>query len=196
MCPVCINETLSFRLGLEGCSLKIRLPWKPKVFSLLGMLLDGGRERCGKGEEQPLQMRHFSKILDLPSVGTSLLLVAANGGREGFISLLDAFPSPRGLPVLCVSLRGCGTRILVAGEAGICGSSGAGSGGDQQSRSPEHPSLFFWHQVPNGRLQVGAPSAARSHPVPAGVGASTLVPCIPCPALRGRSPRRCQRGDK
>lgn len=30
-CPVCINEALAFRLGLERCSLKIRLPWKPKV---------------------------------------------------------------------------------------------------------------------------------------------------------------------
>lgn len=117
MCPVCINETLSFWLGLEGCSLKIRLPWKPKVFSLLGMVLDGGRERCGRGEEEPLQMRHLSKPGDWPSFGTCLLLAAADCGREGFISLLDAFPGPRDLLALSMSLHGCGTWTLMATEA-------------------------------------------------------------------------------
>lgn len=70
-----------------------------------------------EGEEQPLQMRHFSKTLDLPSVGTCLLLAAANCGREGFISLLDAFPGPRGVLAPGMSLRGCGTWTLVAAEA-------------------------------------------------------------------------------
>lgn len=49
VCPVCINETLSFQLGLEGCSLKIRLPWKLKVFSLLGLCwAEAGEVQEGK----------------------------------------------------------------------------------------------------------------------------------------------------
>lgn len=76
--------------------------------------------------EQSLKKRHFSKTLDSPSVCASLLLVAADFGREGFIPVLDDLHGSRGLLVLGVSLDGWDMWTLLAAGTGICCGSSAG----------------------------------------------------------------------
>lgn len=165
VCPVCINETLSFWLGLEGCSLKIRLPWKPKVFSLLGMLLDRGRERWWWGE-QSLKKRHFSKILDSPSVHAWLLLASANCRRQGFVLVVDARRGSRGL----LALGWMGHWTLPAAGTGICCGGCAGIAALERRAT-----LLLWAPGPGQETAAGQGPWAVGDP----------APCSPFPAPRG-----------
>lgn len=115
-----------------------------------GIVLGRGRRGAG-GEEQHLQMRHFSETLDLPSVGTCLLLTVAKCRRGGFVSLLAVFPA-LGTSLLsvcpCVDVAhgpSCPQRLLC--------STRMGSGGDQELQ--RHQASFFRHQV--GDLQLSEP---------------------------------------